>query len=133
MKAKGKRIILVTIFGSYQIGKSSTIKKLTGDCRIHTGDGNTEDTMGAYVYGPYLYNEIRQRFGIEEIEDDDTQIFFVDTEGCGGFQTGESNSEANTFLLSQLIAPYASLSSVVVSMSRCAATASEVSTMKKNS
>ena len=116
--------------GSYQTGKSSTIKMLTGDKNvdIQTGDGVIETTRGAYVYGPYLYNDIRERFGFPRKEGDNTQAYFVDTEGCNGFLTG-NNPESNTYLLSQLIAPYALLSNVLVATIKKDITQSEFDAM----
>ncbi|KAH0789486.1 WD40-repeat containing protein [Histomonas meleagridis] len=130
MEAKGKPTIFVTFFGSYQTGKSSAIKMLTGDgeVQIDIGDGMRETTYGAFVYGPYSYNKIRQRFGVEIIPEDDTQIFFVDTEGCNGFKAGRP--ESAVYLLSQLIAPYASISNVVISTIKAGVTAPEVDSME---
>ncbi|KAH0787975.1 hypothetical protein GPJ56_008076 [Histomonas meleagridis] len=115
-EANGKPVLFITMCGSFQVGKSSTIKKLSGEKSVEIGNGSEEQTKGAYVYGPFPYNYIRKRFGMDEVQDNDTQIFFVDTEGCNGFDTGDTNVEANTFLLSQLIAPYAALSNVLVTL-----------------
>ena len=115
--SKGKRVIFLTFYGPYQRGKSSIIKLLAGykGDSIQTGDGLSETTRGIYVYGPYPYNDIRTRFRVNEIKYDDTQLYFFDTEGLFGVYGG-GNTELNTFLFSQHIAPYAALSNVLVSV-----------------
>ncbi|KAH0793290.1 hypothetical protein GPJ56_002848 [Histomonas meleagridis] len=129
-KAAGKPVVFVTLCGSYQSGKSSTIKMLTGNCDIVIGNAMDEQTHGAYVYGPISYNFLRKRFHMKELPGDETQVFFVDTEGSSGFEAGEANEEANRYLLSQLIAPYAALSNVVTTIVRSAISTNEVETMK---
>ncbi|KAH0797345.1 uncharacterized protein GO595_009848 [Histomonas meleagridis] len=122
MEAQGKPIIFVTIFGSYQIGKSSTLKLLTGDKSIAVGNGRDEETTGAFIYGPLPYNDFRKKFGMEIIPNNETQIFFIDTEGSDGFNAvdgfnaGDGQIQAGHYLMSQLIYPYAALSSVIISM-----------------
>ena len=61
----------------------------------------------------YLFNDIRSRYDCPEDPDDDTCIYFFDTEGNCGLKA-DSSSEETTFLLSQIFAPYASLSNVIV-------------------
>ncbi|KAH0793800.1 hypothetical protein GPJ56_002352 [Histomonas meleagridis] len=132
MRAQGKPIIFVTIFGSYQIGKSTTIQKLTGDNTIAIGDGSNEETTGAFIYGPYSYQNLRLKFKMGKTEkNDETQIFFIDTEGCNGFEMGNSNPEASSYLLGQLIAPYAAISHLVIAMTTPNISSHEVNTYKK--
>ena len=109
--------MFVILVGPYQVGKSSKIAALTGIKGIPIGDGIKEETSGVNIYGPISFNEIRSRFDCFEDPNDDTIIYFFDTEGNCGFRTG-SSSEETTFLLSQIFAPYAALSNVIVTISQ---------------
>ena len=135
-KAGSSRIMFVIFIGSYQTGKSSKIEYLIngddegGKFKIEIGNGNKETTRGANLYGPVKYNELRKRFNFKEISGDDTCIFFVDTEGSGGFNSGETQEEI-TYNLSQFIAPYAALSHVVVTVSKANITNAEVESMER--
>ena len=118
LKSQSKsRVLFVILVGPYQVGKSSTIAALTGIKGIPIGDGINEETSGVNIYGPISFNVIRSRFDCFEDPNDDTIIYFFDTEGNCGFQTG-SSSEETTFLLSQIFAPYAALSNVIVTISQ---------------
>ncbi|KAH0786009.1 hypothetical protein GPJ56_010066 [Histomonas meleagridis] len=107
MKAKGSHIIFVAIGGVYQIGKTSIIEMLTGDSSIKT---RPSEVMRTFTFGPYSYNFIRKRFELEEIEGDDTEVFFIDTEGCNGF------SWHKKIEIYRLIVPYVTLSGVFIAV-----------------
>ena len=114
LKSQSKsRVLFVILVGPYQVGKSSKIAALTGIKGIPIGDGIKEETSGVNIYGPISFNEIRSRFDCFEDPNDDTIIYFFDTEGNCGLKA-DSSSEETTFLLSQIFAPYASLSNVIV-------------------
>lgn len=123
------KIILITIIGSYQTGKSTTIMKLTRDCEIVIGDGMDETTKGVLIYGPYQYNSLRNSFGLPLIDQDSTKVFFIDTEGICGFSCGD-NPEENSILVSQLISPYAALSHIVINLLKPNVTCREIETLK---
>lgn len=61
------------------------------------------------IYGPVDFNDLKERFDCFPDIDYNTCIFFIDTEGSNGFDTG-SSPEENKFLISQFIAPYTALS-----------------------
>ncbi|KAH0788083.1 hypothetical protein GPJ56_007914 [Histomonas meleagridis] len=128
-KAQGKPIVFVTILGPYEIGKSSIIKKLTGDNGIQIGNGLYETTTGIMLHGPYPYNQLRKSFEMETIEDNDTQVFFVDTEGFAYFSDTKHEQEYIS-ILNKLFAPYFALSIVNVLMVRRNLVRSEIKYVK---
>lgn len=110
LKSGDAQVMTIPIIGNYQIGKSSLIKLLTLDAEIIHGDGAKEQTTGALIYGPYLYNEIRTRFGMTKI-DKNIHIYFIDTEGICGFRIGDDPT-LNRLLLTQILAPYIAISPI---------------------
>lgn len=114
-KAEGKKIVCVQFLGGYQQGKSSTISYITGNTKNHIGDGINEETRGIWVDGPYTIQEIAQRFNIAGYSDrpDDNAIFFIDCEGSGGFDAGQTQI-ANQLIMQKLDIPFISISSCVV-------------------
>ena len=122
-------VVFVSFFGSYQTGKSTTISILTGDLGISIGDGIRETTEGAFIYGPYFLNTLKSNFRLSIDPTCNTYVFFVDTEGFAGFESGQSIDE-NTLLITQLIAPYIALSSVSVTSLKHNITNSEVEMIK---
>ena len=127
-KAGNSKVMFVTLIGSYQTGKSSKIAKLIDSKDVVIGDGLCETTQGAYAYGPVSLNNLKDRFDCFPDDNDNTMIFFVDTEGAGGFKTGNSPQET-TYLISKFIAPYAALSNVIITINKSQITAGEVETM----
>ena len=125
---KGK-VMFVSFMGSYQVGKSFKIAKLLNSDKVIIGDGMKEGTKGVYIYGPISFKELYKRFQGKE-PNEDCQIFFIDTEGSGGFLTGKSTEE-NKLLIAQIIAPHAALSSVIVTVSKLNITKPEVDLMEE--
>ena len=122
--------MFVILIGSYQTGKSSKIARLIDSKDVVIGDGMLETTHGAYIYGPVSLNDLKDRFDCFPDDNDDTVIFFIDTEGANGFNTGNSPEET-TYLISQFIAPYAALSNVIITINKPNITVDEVeSTLK---
>ena len=131
LRESGKsKIMFVLLIGSYQIGKSTKIAYFINSNKVAIGNGSREETSGVWIYGPVSYNEFRQRFGCDKVPDDDTCIYFIDTEGNCGFHKG-SSAEETTLLLSQIIAPYAALSNVTLTISKPSITSDEVQQMEK--
>ena len=124
---KGK-VMFVSFMGSFQVGKSFKIAKLLKTDKIKIGNGRDEETQGVYIYGPISFNELYKRFQDTERKEEDCQIFFIDTEGSNGFNTGKS-AEENKLLIAQIIAPHAALSSVIVTVSKSTITKQEVDSM----
>ncbi|KAH0790907.1 hypothetical protein GPJ56_005042 [Histomonas meleagridis] len=108
LKANGKPVVFVTVFGANS-GKTTTIKILKNDPDIE------KKSKGAFIYGPISLNEFRERYNMKQQADDDTQIFFVDIEGCDGIKSG-GNLETKKSILSQLILPYSILSNVLITI-----------------
>ncbi|KAH0794496.1 hypothetical protein GPJ56_001521 [Histomonas meleagridis] len=115
-KANGKPMVFIPIFGPYNVGKSSTIKKITLDTNILESDGFLETRSGTNIYGPYPYNEIRKRFDMEDVEDGETQVFFFDTNPTGPY--GKTSIFEEKSYIDQLVAPCIALSSVIIFMIR---------------
>ena len=129
-KAENSKVMFVILIGSYQTGKSSKIARLIDSKDVVIGDGMLETTHGAYIYGPVSLNDLKERFDCFPDDNDDTVIFFIDTEGANGFNTGNSPEET-TYLISQFIAPYAALSNVIITINKPNITVDEVeSTLK---
>ena len=129
-KAENSKVMFVILIGSYQTGKSSKIARLIDSKDVVIGDGMLETTHGAYIYGPVSLNDLKDRFDCFPDDNDDTVIFFIDTEGANGFNTGNSPEET-TYLISQFIAPYAALSNVIITINKPNITVDEVeSTLK---
>lgn len=114
LESSSIQVMIVTIFGPYQVGKSSLIKLLTQDAEIVHGDGTQEQTNGATLYGPYQYNEIRSRFGLPVVQKN-MVIYFIDTEGIGGRRVGK-NPTLNRLILTEILSPYVALSQVSIVM-----------------
>ncbi|KAK8834434.1 hypothetical protein M9Y10_018149 [Tritrichomonas musculus] len=122
----GKRIIFITIFGGFQMGKSTTLYLLSGNEKYVLGDGIDETTRGVSIDGPYKLSHFNNAFGKiqtnnknfdkdfpaltnEEIIKEDPYVFLVDAEGYDGDVNGFDN-ETNLKLYKDLIRPYLALS-----------------------
>ena len=119
------RLLIVSIIGSFQLGKSSFISHLTGDSTIGIGHGVNVQTKGVWLYGPYSLNVLKQRWNVPEVPDDQTKVIFVDTEGFQGHDVGKSLEE-NKLLMCQLISPYIAISQVCILMQRANVTIGSV-------
>lgn len=110
-----KRIVCVQFLGGYQQGKTSTISMITGNKNLVIGDGISEETRGVWIDGPYSIKTLAQRFNIRDFDDmaDDNAILFIDCEGSGGFDSGDSNFQ-NQAIMKELDIPFAAISSCVV-------------------
>ena len=105
------QLLIVTVIGPYQVGKSSFISHLTGDSKIEIGNGLEPVTKGVWFYGPYSLNALKQRWQVPEVHDDKTKVIFVDTEGFQGDDVGHSYEE-NKLLMCQMLSPYIAISQV---------------------
>ena len=108
------QLLIVSVIGPYQRGKSSFISHFTGERLVTIGNGTQEQTKGVWLYGPYSLNALKERWGVATVEGDSTKVAFVDTEGFGG-EAGQSNDE-NRILMCELIAPYLAISQVCILM-----------------
>ena len=109
-----KQLLLVSLIGPYQTGKSSFISQFTGENLVTIGNGSEEQTKGVWIFGPYELNALKRRWGVSEVPGDETKVAFIDTEGFGG-ETGKSNDE-NRILMCQLVAPFLAISQVCIVM-----------------
>lgn len=87
-EAGNSKVMFVILIGSYQTWKSTKIAKLMNSKEVKIGDGIDETTYGAYVYGPVDLNDLKRSFDCNTNNNDDTKVFFIDTEGANGFETG---------------------------------------------
>lgn len=97
------QVVIITVVGPYQVGKSSLIGYLANDKSIATGDGAQEVTTGSIIYGPYNYNDIRVRFNLSVIAKP-VLVYFFDTEGICGHRL-ENSSILNKVLLTEVLSP----------------------------
>ncbi|OHT16013.1 hypothetical protein TRFO_13493 [Tritrichomonas foetus] len=100
-------IILVSILGKFQQGKSSTLKFLTRN-RAHTvGTGTRSTTEGIYIDGPYKIDYLLEGFKLQKSVDLGSlapDVFFLDIEGYDSDKTEE--------LYQQLCVPFIGISSI---------------------
>ena len=108
------QVLIVSVAGPFQAGKSSFISHLVGDAAVKSGVGSQETTKGIWVHGPYDLNALKQRWNIPEIAGDTTKVLFIDTEGSGG--NAGSNYEENKIVMCELIGPFLAVSQVCVFM-----------------
>lgn len=121
------RVIIITLIGSYQTGKSSMIKRLTRFPGVKIGNGKDDETKGAVLYGPFSYNKIRSEFKFDRVSED-LNVMFVDTEGANGFF--EKNSyEAATHLIVNLLTPFTAMSDIIISLNKTTVTQAEANTV----
>lgn len=113
-EAGNMQVVIISIIGPYQVGKSSLISMLTRDAEIEEGNSADETTEGADIYGPYLFNDIRANFGLESLSKD-ILVYFFDTEGICG-QRIENNPTLNRLLLTEILSPYVALSHITIIM-----------------
>ncbi|OHT12446.1 hypothetical protein TRFO_17722 [Tritrichomonas foetus] len=85
-------INLISVFGFYQVGKSTFLRALTGNSAYLAGDGVKSTTMGIMIDGPYTADYLIDRIkNNDELKqycnsinlDDNPAIFFIDSQGIG--------------------------------------------------
>lgn len=98
------QIMIIPIIGQYQTGKSTFLSVLLGMDSIKIGNGIEDETMGIEFYGPINYCDLLARFGLKENMRKEIKLIFVDTQGYGGWKSGNGDSGVNnTRLLSSII------------------------------
>lgn len=114
-RANGKRIVIILVLGRFQMGKSSFIVLTFGNDKYEIGSGNSEQTDGASICGPYNKIQLKNRWNIDiQIDDSDNEaIFVIDIEGFGSFNRYETYEE-NVQFYSKLYTPFLAISSCVV-------------------
>ena len=113
LKGIEDQLLVVSVIGPYQRGKSSFISHLTGDSNIKIGNGTEPQTKGVWLYGPYSLNALKQRWQVPEVPGDLTKVVFFDTEGFQGNDVGHSQEE-NKLIMCQMTAPYIAISQVCI-------------------
>lgn len=121
------RVVLITLIGSYQTGKSSMIKRMTRFSGVKIGNGKDDETKGAVLYGPFSYNKIRSEFKLERVPED-LNVMFVDTEGANGFFQ-KNSFEAATNLIVNLLTPFTAMSDIIISLNKSNITQAETETV----
>lgn len=106
------QIMFIPIIGHYQIGKSSFLSMLMKNEHIEIGDSVKEKTMGVDLIGPVDYNSLKESHGESIDEKQNLKIFFVDTQGYGGYTCG--SAEENMINITRLISSFIPLSQVVL-------------------
>lgn len=126
-----KRVIFITIFGGYQMGKSTTLCLLSGNNNYVIGNGNEETTRGVSIDGPYQLDRFTEAFGRinnypnldeafplnanERLSQENPYVFLIDVEGFNGDVIGYDD-ETNKRLYKDLVKPYLALSTNVLFM-----------------
>lgn len=106
------QIMFIPIIGPYQTGKSTFLSVLLQNDNIKIGNASEEQTMGVELYGPIDFKTLKRHYGIHADPTQHLKIFFVDTQGYGGFTVG--NFEENKINITRLISTFIPLSQVVL-------------------
>lgn len=109
-----EQLLIVSVAGAFQTGRSSFISHLTGDASITVGSGSQETTAGIWMHGPYDLNVLKKRWNTPEVDGDTTKVLFIDTEGFP-YGAGSTNEEGGTSL-AELIGPFLAISQVCIFM-----------------
>lgn len=86
-----KKALLIMTIGKYQSGKSTFLRTITGNQAYYSGTGMSSTTIGLFIDGPYTKSELVDHIYDEDFKEhfdeiditDETQIFFIDTQGIG--------------------------------------------------
>lgn len=108
-------LLVVSITGPYQAGKSAFVSYLTGDNTIAIGNGLEPHTRGVWLYGPYTLNSLKSRWKVQEVPEDQTQVIFIDTEGLTCGDGGDKEREIR-LLMYRMLAPYLAISHISILM-----------------
>lgn len=135
-RAGSRPVICVTILGSYQQGKSTTLSGITGNYGYATGNSMNDETKGVYIDGPYDIDYLYERFNYNQSKENfylkvdalKPVVFFFDIEGYGGILHGEEEKR-NTDLFIQLCTPFMCISSVFIYLSPAAPQIHEIQTI----
>lgn len=111
-KCGDSKIMFIPIIGPYQTGKSTLLSILLRNNNIEIGDSINEQTMGVYIIGPVDIRELKALYKINFNPNQNLKIFFVDTQGYGGFTAGDY--EENKINITRLVSTYIPLSQVVL-------------------
>ena len=117
------QLLVVSVVGPAQAGKSALISHMTGDKMITIGNGSSETTQGVLICGPYSLNSLKKRWGMQELDGDSTKVIFVDTEGFLG-------GDDVTRVISRLFYPYLAISDLVVLMHTTNVTSNDIAAFK---
>ena len=107
-----EQLLIVSVAGPFQTGKSSFISYLTGDVSVESGEGSEETTTGIWVHGPYELNALKRRWNAPEVDGDTTKVLFIDTEGSDG--DSGLNHDENKVVMCELTVPFLAISQVCV-------------------
>ena len=88
---ENKKALMIMTFGNHEVGKSTFLRTITGNQGFYSGKGMVSTTMGILIDGPYFKKDLidqvfNSNFKIKLASvpiDDDTQIFFLDSQGIG--------------------------------------------------
>lgn len=106
------QIMFIPIIGPFQTGKSSFLSVLLENNNIEIGDTIQDQTMGVDILGPVDINVLKSKYGFPTDPNRCIKLFFVDTQGYGGFTAG-SNKE-NSINITRLISSFIPLSQIVL-------------------
>ncbi|KAK8841391.1 alpha-actinin [Tritrichomonas musculus] len=135
-RAGSRPIICVSILGSYQQGKSTTLSGITGNYGYAIGNSMNDKTKGVYIDGPYEIDYLYERFNYIPSKENfylkvdalKPVVFLFDIEGYGGVLHGEEEKK-NTDLFIQLCTPFMCISSVFIYLSPAAPQVHEIQTI----
>lgn len=115
-----QKAILIMMIGNSQSGKSTFLRAITGNQAFFSGTGIRTTTIGLLIDGPYRRNdlldnifddEFKGKFNDIEITDD-TQIFFIDSQGIGD----EHYFENYGIVLDRIHSLFCSVSTICISI-----------------
>lgn len=116
-----KKILLIMTIGTFEVGKSTFLRTITGNQGLCSGKGLKTTTMGILMDGPYskndlinqIYNSDYQRKFANMSIDNETQIYFLDSQGIG-------DQEYKNFeiILDKINSIFCSVSSICISVEK---------------
>lgn len=116
-----QKVLLIIFIGPYGKGKSTYLRYLTGNQAFYCGDTKKTTTMGILIDGPYLIEQIQRQIPnsdesdfyelFDEFQDNDFQIFFLDSQG-----TGDPLYKLHKEILDRINSIFCSISSICISI-----------------
>lgn len=115
-----KNVLIIMTFGGTQTGKSTFLRTITGNQAYYSGSGISSTTIGLLIDGPYKKSSLIDQIFDDEYKEkfsnlnipDDTDIFFLDSQGIGD----EHYSENFSLVLDRIHSIFSSVSTLCISL-----------------
>ena len=119
-----RHVIIVMVIGGFEVGKSTYLRTLTGNAAFYPGNGETSQTQGLLLDGPYHVSDLIDRIPDDDLKEkcsrihipSDPSIYFLDCQGIGD----EKYEREQKLLLERVTAIFASVSSICINVCKFA-------------